>query len=40
MLILVYFVTKGTVVLCLDKNYNEKEIKEIKKSKYNILTPR
>ncbi len=31
---IVYFVTKGTVVFCLDKSFNEKEIKEVKKSKY------
>ena len=30
---LVYFVIKGTVVFCLDKFWNEKEIREIKKSK-------
>lgn len=27
-----YFVSKGTVILCLGKNYSEKEIKEVKKS--------
>jgi hypothetical protein len=30
---LVYFVAKGTVILCLPKKYDEKEITEIKKSK-------
>lgn len=29
---IVYFVTKGTIVFCLDKSSNEKEIKEVKKS--------
>lgn len=29
---IVYFVSKGTVIFCLDKKYGEKEIKEIKKS--------
>lgn len=28
-----YFVSKGTVIFCLDRAYGEKEIKEIKKSK-------
>ena len=27
-----YFVTKGTIIFCLDKKYDEKEIKEIKKN--------
>ena len=28
---LVYFISKGTVSLCLPKEYGEKEIKEVKK---------
>ena len=31
-----YFVAKGTISFCLSKDYDEKEIKEIKKSKYHI----
>ena len=34
---IVYFVSKGTVIFCLDKKYGEKEIKEIKKSNIYIL---
>lgn len=33
---IVYFVAKGTVILCLTKKYNEKDITEIKKSKLDI----
>lgn len=33
---IVYFVSKGTVIFCLDKKYGEKEIKEIKKSNYTL----
>lgn len=31
---LVYFVSKGTVSFCLGKEYQDKEIKEIKKRKF------
>ena len=34
---IVYFVSKGTVIFCLDKKYGEKEIKEIKKSIYTYI---
>ena len=29
-----YFVSKGTVIFCLDQKYGEKEIKEVKKSNF------
>ncbi len=32
----VYFIGKGTISFCLSKDFDEKEIKEIKKSKANL----